>query len=100
VIRSDVGEAHRLSLSARVLSAQHTQVKAKTAVAEALLTRIKCNESNLQITRKTLRQSDRSSFRRILNPQLGPADGRCFKSPVVTHMGTMDSFCQRPRRIT
>jgi len=29
VIRSDVGEAHRLSLSARVLSAQDSQVKAK-----------------------------------------------------------------------
>jgi hypothetical protein len=29
VIRSDVGEAHRLSLSARVLSAVPTQVKAK-----------------------------------------------------------------------
>jgi hypothetical protein len=29
VIRSDVSEAHRLSLSARVLSAQHGQVKAK-----------------------------------------------------------------------
>jgi hypothetical protein len=36
VIRSDVGEAHRLSLSARVLSAQSHQVKAKTALAEAL----------------------------------------------------------------
>ena len=29
VIRSDVSEAHRLSLNARVLSAQHGQVKAK-----------------------------------------------------------------------
>jgi hypothetical protein len=29
VIRSDSGVAHRLSLSARVLSAQHGQVKAK-----------------------------------------------------------------------
>jgi hypothetical protein len=29
VIRSDVSEAHRLSLSARVLSAQEGQVKAK-----------------------------------------------------------------------
>jgi hypothetical protein len=29
VIRSDVSEAHRLSLSARVLSALHGQVKAK-----------------------------------------------------------------------
>jgi len=56
VIRSDVGEAHRLSLSARVLSAQHTQVKAKTTVAEALPTRVKYNESNLQIVRKTLRR--------------------------------------------
>src|SRR5437016_9297871 len=38
VIRSDVSEAHRLSLSARLLSAQHSQVKAKTAAAEALPT--------------------------------------------------------------
>jgi hypothetical protein len=38
VIRSDVGEAHRLSLSARVLSAPCMQVKAKTTAAEALLT--------------------------------------------------------------
>jgi hypothetical protein len=38
VIRSDVSEAHRLSLSARVLSAQYSQVKAKTALAEALPT--------------------------------------------------------------
>jgi hypothetical protein len=28
VIRSDVSEAHRLSLSGRVLSAQHARVKA------------------------------------------------------------------------
>jgi hypothetical protein len=57
VIRSDVCEAHRLSLSARVLSAQHTQVKAKTAVAEALLARAKRRESDLQNVRKTLRQA-------------------------------------------
>jgi hypothetical protein len=37
VVRSDASEAHRLSLSARVLSAHHRQVKAKTAAAEALL---------------------------------------------------------------
>jgi hypothetical protein len=43
VIRSDAGEAHRLSLSARVLSAQHSQVKAKTAAAEALPTRFEIN---------------------------------------------------------
>ena len=60
MFRSDVGEAHRLSLSARVLSAQHTQVKAKTAVAEALLTRVKRSESDLQNARKTLRQTDQT----------------------------------------
>jgi hypothetical protein len=43
VIRSDAGEAHRLSLSARVLSAQDSQVKAKTALAEALPTRFETN---------------------------------------------------------
>ena len=38
VIRSDAGVAHRLPLSARVVSTASRQVKAKTSVAEALLT--------------------------------------------------------------
>jgi len=41
VVRSDSGDAHRLSLSARVLSTAATQVKAKAAAAEALLTSVK-----------------------------------------------------------
>jgi hypothetical protein len=41
VIRSDSGDAHRLSLSARVLSTAVAQVKAKAAAAEALLTSAK-----------------------------------------------------------
>jgi hypothetical protein len=41
VIRSDSGDAHRLSLSARVLSTAGAQVKAKAAAAEALLTSAK-----------------------------------------------------------
>src|SRR5436309_3063583 len=41
VIRSDCGDAHRLSLSARVLSTAVAQVKAKAAAAEALLTSVK-----------------------------------------------------------
>jgi hypothetical protein len=41
VIRSDSGDAHRLSLSARVLSTMVSQVKAKPAAAEALLTSMK-----------------------------------------------------------
>ena len=41
VVRSDSGDAHRLSLSARVLSTAATQVKAKAAAAEALLTSLK-----------------------------------------------------------
>jgi hypothetical protein len=41
VIRSDAGDAHRLSLSARVLSTMLSQVKAKPAAAEALLTSMK-----------------------------------------------------------
>jgi hypothetical protein len=41
VIRSDAGDAHRLSLSARVLSTTATQVKAKATAAEALLTSVK-----------------------------------------------------------
>jgi hypothetical protein len=41
VIRSDSGDAHRLSLSARVLSIMVCQVKAKPAAAEALLTSMK-----------------------------------------------------------
>jgi hypothetical protein len=41
VIRSDSGDAHRLSLSARVLSTTIAQVKAKAAAAEALLTSAK-----------------------------------------------------------
>ena len=47
MIRSDTGEAHRLSLSARVLSAHHSQVKAKTAVAEALPTRFEMTPKQL-----------------------------------------------------
>jgi hypothetical protein len=41
VIRSDSGDAHRLSLSARVLSTMVSQVKAKPIAAEALLTSMK-----------------------------------------------------------
>jgi hypothetical protein len=41
VIRSDAGDAHRLSLSARVLSTMPSQVKAKPTAAEALLTSMK-----------------------------------------------------------
>jgi len=41
VIRSDSGDAHRLSLSARVLSTVASQVKAKPKAAEALLTSMK-----------------------------------------------------------
>jgi hypothetical protein len=41
VIRSDTGDAHRLSLSARVLSTVIAQVKAKATTAEALLTSVK-----------------------------------------------------------
>jgi hypothetical protein len=41
VIRSDAGDAHRLSLSARVLSTMTRQVKAKPIAAEALLTSMK-----------------------------------------------------------
>jgi hypothetical protein len=41
VIRSDSGDAHRLSLSARVLSTMVSQVKAKPTAAEALLTSMK-----------------------------------------------------------
>jgi hypothetical protein len=41
VVRSDAGDAHRLSLSARVLSTMVSQVKAKPAAAEALLTSMK-----------------------------------------------------------
>src|SRR5712671_5483523 len=41
VVRSDSGDAHRLSLSARVLSTMISQVKAKPKAAEALLTSMK-----------------------------------------------------------
>jgi hypothetical protein len=41
VIRSDSGDAHRLSLSARVLSTMTRQVKAKPMAAEALVTSMK-----------------------------------------------------------
>jgi hypothetical protein len=54
VIRSDVGEAHRLSLSARVLSAQSNQVKAKTAVAEALPARFEIGAPGSQSIAKSL----------------------------------------------
>jgi len=47
VIRSDAGEAHRLSLSARVLSAQDSQVKAKTTAAEALPARFEMTRKQL-----------------------------------------------------
>jgi hypothetical protein len=54
VIRSDVGEAHRLSLSARVLSAPYLQVKAKTTAAEALLTRFEKPQRDFQSIAKPL----------------------------------------------
>ena len=54
VIRSDVGEAHRLSLSARVLSAPGMQVKAKTTAAEALLTRFEKPPPEFQSIAKSL----------------------------------------------
>jgi hypothetical protein len=53
VIRSDVGEAHRLSLSARVLSAQDMQVKAKTTAAEALLAPLEETPTHFPDHRKT-----------------------------------------------
>jgi hypothetical protein len=51
VIRSDASEAHRLSLSARVVSAQNSQVKAKTAVVEALLTHFETKAGSVRTRR-------------------------------------------------
>jgi hypothetical protein len=61
VIRSDAGDTHRLSLSARVLSTMVSQVKAKAKAAEALLTSMKTTSEQciwpLYVASATLRKA-------------------------------------------
>ena len=81
MIRSDAGEAHRLSLSARVLSAQDSQVKAKTIAAEALLTHFEMTPKQLTKHPEIAALTERT---RTLPPAHRPHSTRVGAAPDYT----------------
>src|SRR4051794_25785524 len=97
VIRSDSGDAHRLSLSARVLSTAVAQVKAKAAAGEALLTSVKTIWSGLYGHSRCRPQSARFAFYSAaipsnrISPQAGGPGGHAMLAPALNPRGAAGS---------
>jgi hypothetical protein len=99
VIRTDAGEAHRLSLSARVLSAQDSQVKAKTTAAEALPTRFEMTPKQLTKQGETAALKHRVRRLPLVEPPPS-ADATTLPTvrgslPDATNMGSRGGFGHR-----
>jgi hypothetical protein len=94
VIRSDASEAHRLSLSARVVSAQHSQVKAKTAVAKALLAHFEITPKQLSKHSEIATVATRMQHRRLNAAPISAPDAGTFSSNLGLN-GNQRRLCQR-----